>query len=89
MVDLHSADFRHRGGTCQSGLMERWSDHRFSGGNVTGQLPVRMPRPSALKRRRTVRASGTSHKRTSYADPGDEATSDDVTRSATVRFTRR
>ncbi|HYN90421.1 MAG TPA: hypothetical protein VER75_00770, partial [Thermoleophilaceae bacterium] len=86
-VDLHSQLFQRT--TCGSGQMEFWSDHGYSGGVPTGELPVRMPSPSALKRRRVARASGTSQKRTSFHDPGDEATSDDVTRKATVTFTRR
>lgn len=88
-VDLYSQQFQHGRDQCLSGQLERWSDHRFSGGITTGQLPVKMPSPSALKRRRVARATGTSHKRTSFHDPGDEATADDVTRTATVTFTRR
>jgi hypothetical protein len=88
-VTLGSEHFQHPKGKCGAGQMEFWSDHTYSGGLATGELPVKMPTPSALKHRQVTRASGTSHKRTAFHDPGDESTSDDVTRSATVTFRRR
>ena len=88
-VSLGSEGFQAPRDTCMAGDLEFWSDHRFTGPAAGGSLPVKMPTPSALKRRRVTRASGTSHKRTVFSDPGDESISNDVTRSATVTFTRR
>lgn len=88
-VSLGSEHFQHPKGRCGAGQMEFWSDHSYSGGLKTGELPVKMPTVSALKNRRLTRASGTSHKFTSFHDPGDTSASDDVTRSATITFRRR
>jgi hypothetical protein len=88
-VNLAPQDFQPRRGSCGAGQLEFWSDHRYAGRTAEGWLPVDMPRAAALKRRRVVKASGRSHKRTVFADPGDETVSDDVTRSATVTFRRR
>jgi len=89
-VSFGSGHFQHPRDRCMAGQMEFWNDHRFSPGRLSsGDLPVTMPTPSALKHRRVTRASGTSHKLTSFHDPGQESVSDDVTRSATVTFRRR
>ncbi len=88
-VSLGSERFQLPRETCMSGDLEFWSDHRFTGRTAEGALAVKMPTLSALKRRRVTRASGKSHKRTVFSDPGDESSSNDVTRSATVTFTRR
>ena len=82
-------EFAPRRGSCGFGQLEFWADHRFVGRAAEGWLPVKMPSARKLKRRRVVRARGSSHKRTTFADPGDETTVDDVTRSATVTFRRR
>ena len=81
---------------CLSGSMESWGDHLFTGGpsNARGNLVVRMPRPATLKRRRVVRVTGSSHKRTTSTteggDAGEQTTdTNDVTRKVTVTFTRR
>jgi hypothetical protein len=82
-------NFYPRRGSCGYGQLEFWADHRFVGRAAEGWLPLKMPSARALKRRGVVKAKGSSHKRTTFADPGDETTTDDVTRRATVTFRRR
>jgi hypothetical protein len=77
--------------SCLSGALSGWSTPRLSGGTREGDLLVRMPKPSTLKRRRKVVVTDTSHKTTTLKDPltpGSATTTDDVTRKATVTFKR-
>jgi hypothetical protein len=60
----------------------------MAGGTADGTLRVRMPRPSKLRQRRVVTVKGSSHKRTAFGDAESGATTDDVTRTVTVTFTR-
>jgi hypothetical protein len=57
------------------------------GGNRRGELLIKMPKPSAL-RRKVVRVTATTHKKTAFADPGSATVTDDITRTFTVTFTR-
>lgn len=47
-----------------------------------------MPQPSKLRRHKVVTVTGSSHKRMTFGDAEQGTTSDDVTRTATVTFTR-
>lgn len=60
----------------------------LAGGTREGELLLKMPRASKLRRKKVVRVSGSSHQRTTGGDPGATQVSDDVTRTATVTFTR-
>jgi len=79
--------------SCQSGGLHGWSSSRvLTGGSEDGDLLVKMPRASALKRRRTSRISATSRKTTVSRDtlnPSSGTSTDDVTRKVTVTFKRR
>jgi hypothetical protein len=57
------------------------------GGNREGHVMVKMPKPSALKRR-VVRLTGKTHKRSTFDDPGAATSTNDVTRKVTVTFKR-
>jgi hypothetical protein len=75
--------------SCNSGSAEGWSDTTFAGDvRKGGVLLLDMPRPSAFKNRRVVRATGTSRKRASD-ELGDQITTNDVTRKLTATFRRR
>ena len=63
-----------------------FSDRRL-GGSRYGEFLLTMPSPQTLAQRSVVRVTGTSHKRISTADVGLSST-DDVTRTVTVTFTR-
>jgi hypothetical protein len=79
--------------SCLIGGLDSWSRYPFSGGpRSSGDLLLKMPSPSTLKRRRVVRVTGKSHKVTTMHDTIDADSptiTDDVTRQATVTFTRR
>lgn len=88
-----SSQFDASKGPCLIGGLDSWNRLPYSGGpRSSGDLVLKMPSPSTLKRRRVVRVTGTSHKRTTSHDRlvDDSPTiTDDVTRKATVTFTRR
>ena len=74
---------------CHHGSLDLFSSPpALAGGTREGELLLRMPRPSKLRRKRVVKVSGSSHKRTATGDPGSTQHTDDVTRTATVTFTR-
>jgi hypothetical protein len=73
-------------GGCLSGDASSFDATRaLVGGNSEGKVTVRMPRPSAFKRRRVV-LSGQTHQKSSWGDAGQEKTTNDITRKVTVRF---
>ena len=77
---------------CETGALSLWSERRLTGGGEDGQVLVTMPKPSVLKRRRLVKVSGKSHKRSTLTDklnPGSPTFTDDITRRVTVSFRRR
>lgn len=63
-------------GPCHMGLADRFSSHQ-------GVLRLRMPNPSKLRSHKVVTVTGRSHRHLTYL-----TTTSDVTRSATVTFTR-
>ena len=74
---------------CLIGDASSWGGpQRLVGGNREGDLLVKMPKPSAFKRRRVVRISASTHKLSSYSDPGSDSSTNDITRKVTVTFTR-
>jgi hypothetical protein len=74
---------------CHIGSLDLFSSPPgLAGGNSRGELLLKMPRASKLRHRRVVKVSGSSHKLTKTGDPGSTAYTDDVTRTATVTFTR-
>lgn len=79
--------------SCHAGGLHGWSgNRRLTGGAENGDLPVRMPRASTLKRRRTTRVTAIGHKVTVSTDPlnpENGTSTDDVTRKVTVTFRRR
>jgi hypothetical protein len=73
---------------CHHGSLDLFSNPpALAGGTREGELLLKMPRPSKLKRKKVVKVSGSSHKRTATGDPGSTQHTDDVTRTATVTFT--
>ena len=91
-VGLTSQPFEYSAGDCLIGDLSLWSTPALAGGAKNGDVIVRMPKPSTLKRRRVVRVTGTSHKRTTYRDPykdNPETVTNDITRTATITFRRR
>lgn len=95
IVDLRSVEFGKRGGTgrslaCRIGQTTSFTERPYSGGTRLGELLLRMPTPSAFARRRVLTVTGTSRKRTSFAEcetEGENCT-DDVTRRFTATFRR-
>ncbi len=81
-------DTGSHGVRCYLGGLEGsgFSDPRL-GGSRAGEFLLTMPSPQTLARQRVVRVIGTSHKRVSTNDEGI-STTDDVTRTVTVAFTR-
>jgi hypothetical protein len=77
-VDLYEL-FTHFG-PCHMGLVESFSQPPRSAGDL---LRIRMPTPSKLRTQKVVTVTGSSHKRSSHA-----SRTSDVTRTATVTFTR-
>jgi hypothetical protein len=74
---------------CHQGSLDLFSSPpSLAGGNARGELLLRMPRASKLRRRKVVTVRGSSHKRTRSGDPGSTAHTDDVTRRVAVTFTR-
>lgn len=92
-VTIATQPFEDAGGECITGALDRWASFALAGGSKPeGELIVRMPKPSVLKRRRVVRVTGTSHKRTTLKDRFTDnapTITNDVTRKATVTFRRR
>jgi hypothetical protein len=73
---------------CGIGNLDAFSSPpAVAGGNRIGELLIKMPRPSALKRK-VVTVTATTHKKTTFGDPGSATVTDDVTRTFTVTFTR-
>jgi hypothetical protein len=88
-VDMPNVPFGSGALRCGIGQLDMWSSPpALAGGTRKGELLFAMPKPSKLRRRRVVEVTGTSHKATSFGDPGGTATSDDVTRTTTLTFTR-
>jgi hypothetical protein len=74
---------------CRIGSLDLFSSPpALAGGNARGELLLKMPRASKLRHHRVVKVRGSSHKITHTGDPGSAAYTDDVTRTATVTFTR-
>lgn len=87
-VSVPSGPFEY-GHNCLIGGASLWSGpQRLLGGTSEGMLLVKMPRPSAFKRRRVVRLTGLTHKRSSYGSADEGSSTNDVTRKVTVTFTR-
>jgi hypothetical protein len=73
---------------CGTGNLDAFSSPpAVAGGNRMGELLIRMPKPSKL-RQKSVTVTATTHKKTSFGDPGSATVTDDVTRTFTVTFTR-
>jgi hypothetical protein len=74
---------------CHQGSLDLFSSPPgLAGGNARGELLLKMPRASKLRRQKVVKVHGSSHKATGTGDPGSTAFTDDVTRTVTVTFTR-
>lgn len=75
-------------GDCLIGDLRNIDDTQaLVGGNREGNVLVKMPKPSAFKRR-VVRLKGRTHKRSSFGGPGEGSSTNDVTREVTVTFRR-
>ena len=73
---------------CRIGSVDGFSSPpSLAGGNRIGELLIKMPKPSKL-RRKVVTVTATTHKTTTFGDPGSATVTDDVTRTFTVTFTR-
>jgi hypothetical protein len=80
--------FRPTNVDCGIGNLEGFSSPpAVAGGNRIGELLIKMPKPSKL-RRKVVTVTATTHKTTTFGDPGSATVTDDVTRTFTVTFTR-
>lgn len=87
-VRVPSEPFEY-GHDCLIGDASLWSGpQRLLGGDSEGVLLVRMPKPSALKRRRVVRVTGRTHQRSSYGGADEGSSTNDITRKVTVTFKR-
>ena len=87
-VRVPSEPFEY-GHDCLIGGASLWSGpQRLLGGNAEGLLLVRMPKPSAFKRRRVVRLTSRTHQRSSYGNADDGSSTNDITRKVTVTFKR-
>jgi hypothetical protein len=85
--DLFTDDFRKT--NCQTGAVTGFGDVDFFGQRAP-ELPVKMPSFRSFFRHRVVKVTGTSHDRKTFqGDPDSPATTDDVTRTVTVTFTKR
>lgn len=74
---------------CRIGSLDLFSSPpALAGGNARGELLLKMPRASKLRRQKVVIVRGSSRKVTHTGDPGSAAYTDDVSRTATVTFTR-
>jgi hypothetical protein len=90
-ASLEGFFFNRDGGpevTCGIGAVDAFgSPPALVGGNRIGQLLIKMPKPSKL-RRKVVTVTKTTHKKTTSGDPGSTTYTDDFTRTITVTFTR-
>jgi len=59
----------------------------LAGGDDEGNVLIKMPKPSAFKRR-LVRVKGTTHKKTSWGNAEEGRSTEDITRKVTVTFRR-
>jgi hypothetical protein len=85
--NLFADDFRET--DCQVGTVTQFGDVDFFGTKLP-ELPITMPSARSFFRHRVVKVTGTSHHRkTLQGDPDSPVTTDDVTRTVTVTFTRR
>lgn len=79
--------FKPTRATCQTGYVDRFTDRHYTGGTPSGQLLLRMPSVRAVKQRPSITVTGTSHKRSVFADCEDgQICSEDVTRNVSVTF---
>ncbi|MGZ4319191.1 MAG: hypothetical protein ACXVRD_07695 [Gaiellaceae bacterium] len=90
-VDLGSEEFQYSHGkevACHIGELDLFSSPpSLAGGTRKGELLLKMPRASVL-RRRLVKVKGSSHKHSAYTS-GDVTYTEDVTRTVTVTFKHR
>lgn len=82
-----SSDLGTEGGCLMGDASSFDATRLLVGGNREGKVTVRMPRPSAFKRRLVV-LSGQTHQTSTWQDAGQERTTNDITRKVTVRFKR-
>jgi hypothetical protein len=76
-------------GECGLGSLDGFSSPpAVPGGNKIGELLIKMPKPSKLRTHKVVTVSATTHKQSSFGDPGSATVTDDVTRTFSVTFTR-
>jgi hypothetical protein len=85
-VDLRSSAFTSS--KCLAGRARSWSDTSYVGNRANGEVLVKMPSQSAL-RRRVLRVTGSAHKSTTGLDDNGGTATDDITRKVTVTFKRR
>ena len=79
--------FKPTRATCQVGYLDRFTDRHLTGGTPSGQLLLRMPTVRAVKHRRSITVTGTSHKRSVFEDcTSGEICTEDVTRHVSVTF---
>jgi hypothetical protein len=86
-VDLPAPRWREM--PCHQGSLDLFSSPpSLAGGTADGELLLRMPRASKLRRQRVVTVRGSSRKQSRSGDPGSTAHTDDVARRVAVTFTR-
>ena len=75
---------------CLSGQLDAWEGHQeLFGGGKEGEVLLKMPKESDLRTKKVVTVTGKTRKKTSLLDPDYEDSTTDITRKATVTFTRR
>jgi hypothetical protein len=82
-------EFRPPSIDCNIGNLSGFSDPpAVAGGNRIGEMLIKMPKPSKFRTHKVVTVTATTHKTSSYGDPGSATVTSDVTRTFTVTFTR-
>jgi len=88
-ISVHFGNEFEAGPECLIGEATSWfGPRRLLGGDPEGQLLINMPRASAFKRRRMIRLHGGTYKKSRYSDGPDDFSTNEITRNATVTFTR-
>lgn len=88
-ISVHtSTQFGPASGECLVGDVTTFdATPALVGGSREGNVLVKMPKASAFKRR-VVRLTATTHKRSSFGDSDSGSSTNDVTRKVTVTFKR-
>ena len=88
-IEVYFSNEFREGPECLIGEAQSWGGPKaVVGGGPEGQFLIKMPPESAFKRRRVVRLTGSTHRRSRFSDGPLDIGTNDLTRKATVTFTR-